>query len=168
MTMETRLYQAVVCLLFAVATSAGWTRSLNRKALQAEEIYSYPWVPSRRSEFATCARTNERCVSTAQCCYDHDVCVSTVMPFKKYDLFGVEHSRRGFCQDMRKVDKYSRHLKPSGQQCQDSMECRDHCCREVRGFRSRYYVCGTPADDALAYTCIKAARSENDVLDYLV
>lgn len=57
---------------------------------------------------------------------------------------------------------------PTGQQCQDSMECRDHCCREVRGFRSRYYVCGTPADDALAYTCIKAARSENDVLDYLV
>ncbi|KAK7482475.1 hypothetical protein BaRGS_00026292 [Batillaria attramentaria] len=54
------------------------------------------------------------------------------------------------------------------QSCVDSMECADYCCREVRGHRSRYYVCGTPFDEFMTYTCVKMSRSENDVLDHLI
>lgn len=56
----------------------------------------------------------------------------------------------------------------SGQICSDSMQCADFCCREVRGHRSRYYVCGTPEDDLMSYTCIQASRTGNDVLDNLI
>ncbi|KAK7477033.1 hypothetical protein BaRGS_00031713, partial [Batillaria attramentaria] len=79
--------------------------------------------------------------------------------------------RTSTCKDVRKemmYTKYPRPLKASGQSCVDSMECADYCCREVRGHRSRYYVCGTPFDEFMTYTCVKMSRSENDVLDHLI
>lgn len=159
----------VRCMILCVVLglTAAWTQGLSRHSRYASDSFPFPWAPARRSAYVQCAGTNERCETTDQCCNLHDVCLTSV----KYNPLSGEKGRFSTCKDVHKEMKYSklqRPLKASGQSCTDSLECEDLCCREVRGHRSRYYVCGTPIDEFMTYTCVKKSRSENDVLDPLM
>ncbi|KAL8603280.1 hypothetical protein ACOMHN_017395 [Nucella lapillus] len=162
--METWVRTLSLCMVLGV--TAAWTYSLNRKNFRAE-TYPFPWAPARRSSYVPCAYTGRECQTTSQCCNDHDVCLTSA----KYNFIPWGKDRISTCVDMRKEMKYGKaagKIKSSGQICSDSGQCAEQCCREVRGHRARYYVCGTPEDEFTSYTCIRAARSGNDVLDDLM
>ncbi|XP_046570356.1 uncharacterized protein LOC124278633 [Haliotis rubra] len=141
----------LVCL---IGLNAAWVGRSDQKPIA--------WAPSRRSIY--CVKTGQECLQTSQCCSPGDVCLTST----KYTKYGGKKYMASTC---RNVEELARHMPPykkAGQQCKDSLECLDLCCREVRGHRyGVFHVCGKPEDRYMSYRCRTNVdvRSENEVID---
>ncbi|CAL1538404.1 unnamed protein product [Lymnaea stagnalis] len=97
-----------------------------------------------------CANTRQACSRDVPCCNAHETCLT----LRQVDSIG-ETTTTTFCKDVRYSQPSDMKL-AAGEDCVDSAQCRDLCCREYRGARyGKMTICGTPGDDVLAhYTCI--------------
>ncbi|ESO92062.1 hypothetical protein LOTGIDRAFT_233317 [Lottia gigantea] len=109
-----------------------------------------------------CVKTGVQCLQSSQCCSLRDVCLTNA----KYSIY-AKH-RYSTCENVEALAA-SRYVKPhkkAGEECRDSLECLDLCCREYRGHRYHLNRCGKSEDDFTSYTCVMAPpKTGNDVLD---
>lgn len=153
-------YLTTLAVLSVVGLSSAWYKN---KPSNNE----YGWLPNRRS--LHCVSTGGQCVNSYQCCNPGEQCLVS----EKLNTGSQFRSRFGQCLNletfMKAYEAYEKEktfgFKKSGDACDDSTECADQCCREVKKgrFGSVTRACGKPGE----YTCIwRKFSSPNDIYGY--
>lgn len=139
----------IICIfsvILAVVTAQAWYKGRIDNA-----VYGGSWAPDRRSHLS-CVEPNGRCIKSYQCCNGYICMIERNLSFG----FGV-------CkQSLDAIDVFDTEakLKKKDEECKDSHECADQCCRLIRmgriGFRQ---TCGKPGEHA----CVGRQYSRNEI-----
>lgn len=141
-------YISVLCFIATCTATKAWYNKFDNA------VYG-GWAPNRRS-MVGCIETGGRCIKNYQCCESGDTCM-------------IENGSKlgfGICKPRYQVlDAYLPHTKfgnkKRGQECVDSSECEDQCCRPFRmGRMGTRLTCGKPEDNT---ACVGRVFSINDI-----
>ncbi|XP_055861052.1 uncharacterized protein LOC106056508 [Biomphalaria glabrata] len=109
-------------------------------------LVAVDWSESRTAQ---CAQTGQFCSRFDGCCQANEVCLT----HNGYTDF----SESTFCTNLQSKVNAGPKL-ASGVRCNDSIECRDKCCREEKAVRQMSRTCGVPEDyrtpPVIYYNCI--------------
>lgn len=113
------------------------------------------WAPDRRSSMS-CTETGGRCIKNYQCCNSNDFCM--IEDPTKFG-FGLCKPRYSMLDAYMPNAKFG--YKKTDQECTDSQECADQCCRPKRMGRIGFKLtCGKPDENT---ACVGRVFSVNDI-----
>ncbi|XP_045208479.1 uncharacterized protein LOC123560340 [Mercenaria mercenaria] len=141
------IISVLLCLMASCVASKAWYNRYDNA------VYGGGWAPDRRS-FKRCTETGGGCIKNHQCC--SNLCI-----IDNTSKFGF-----GLCKS-NILDAYLPNsefgYKKKNQECIDSIECADQCCRPTRmGRYGKKLTCGKPEENT---ACIGRVFSKNDIFN---